>query len=115
MERVIVRRGSGWRRKEGESSLKINSSRGAMSVLHTLLVTAGIARNEEHRYPSQHRGTVGVKGCSLSPGIPVYSITVHVPCMQFGVFLQGAATSRHYLLNSGSVSHLPLQLAMQSL
>ena len=37
-----------------------------MSVLHTLLVTAGIARNEEHWYPSQHRGTVGVKGQTVS-------------------------------------------------
>ena len=46
-----------------------------MSVLHTLLVTARIARNEEHRYPPQHRGTVGVKGQIQS--LPVCSIMVY--------------------------------------
>ena len=85
-----------------------------MSVLHTLLVTAGIARNEEHRYPSQHRGTIGVKGQTVSHQGYQYivRITVHVPCMQFRVFFQGAVTARHSLFNSGSVSHPPLQLAM---
>ena len=64
MEQVRVRGGNEWRRKKGE--LKINSYRAAISVLHTLLVTAGIARNEEHWYPTQHRGTVGVKGQTQS-------------------------------------------------